>query len=91
MWNIRVNLTRNPIDSNPFLTRLKWLNFNPQPVWPNPNPTRPACFAMSRFGMNHTLSKNCSKPHIFNYKNPYMVYFQNTEKSHRKNLRFIRK
>ena len=28
---------------------------------------------------------------FFRYKNPYMVHFQNTQKSHGKNLRFSRK
>ena len=44
--------TRNQIDPNLFLTRLKWPvltcdPFDPQPDWPNPNPTRPARFVMS--------------------------------------------
>ena len=32
-----------------------------------------------------------SKPLFFNYKKSYMVHFQNTQKSHRKSLRFNRK
>ena len=28
---------------------------------------------------------------LFHYKKPYMVHFQNTQKSHKKNLRFTRK
>ena len=42
--------TSNPIDLNPFLTRLKWLVFYLQPIWPatwltqsEPNPTHPFC------------------------------------------------
>ena len=42
--------TSNSIDPNPFLTRLKWLVFDLQPIWPatqltqsEPNPTRPFC------------------------------------------------
>ena len=29
--------------------------------------------------------------HFFNCKKPYMIHFQNTQKSHGKNLRFTRK
>ena len=29
--------------------------------------------------------------HFFHYIKPYMVHFQNTQKSHEKNLRFTRK
>ena len=55
MWKIRVNPTQpdptcNPIDTNPFSTRLKWPVFDPWPIWPvtwltrpEPNPTRPFC------------------------------------------------
>ena len=46
---------------------------------------------MGRFGMNPTSSVSHSKPHFFNYKKPYMVDFQNTQKSHEKSLRFTRK
>ena len=41
------DLTRNPIDPNPFLIRLKWPVFDPQPNWLDLNLTRPARFAMS--------------------------------------------
>ena len=44
-----------------------------------------------RFGINPTLSGSYSKPHFFHYKKPYMVHFQNTQKSYGKNLRFTRK
>ena len=40
--------------------------------------------------MNLTLSKNRSKPPFFNYIKPYIVYFKNTEKILRENLRFTR-
>ena len=33
----------------------------------------------------------CSKPNFFHSIKPNMVYFQNTQKSHWKNLRFTRK
>ena len=45
--NLQTHPTRNPIDLNPFLTCLKWPIYDTQPVWPNPNLTRPAHFAMS--------------------------------------------
>ena len=45
---------------------------------------------MLRFGTNPTLSGNCSKPLFSHYKKPYMVYFQNTQISHWKILRFTR-
>ena len=37
----RPNPTYNPIDSNPFLTHLKWLAFDPQPIWPTTRLTQP--------------------------------------------------
>ena len=40
--------------------------------------------------MNPTLSGSCSKPQIFNYIKSYMVYFKNTQKILRENLRFTR-
>ena len=36
--------------------------------------------------MNLTSSESHPKPLFFHYKKPYMVHFQNTQKSHRKNL-----
>ena len=45
---------------------------------------------MLRFGMNPTSSESRSKPLFFNYIKPYMVYFKNTEKILRENLRFAR-
>ena len=45
---------------------------------------------MLRFGMNPTSSEDCSKPIFSQYKKPYMVYFQNTQKSHGKILRFTK-
>ena len=44
-----------------------------------------------RFGMNPTLPGSHSKPHFFHYVKSYIVYFQNTQKSHGKNTRFTRK
>ena len=53
-WKIRVNSTRLATRLNPWpvwpatrLTRLKMTRFDPRPDWPDPNPTRPARFAMS--------------------------------------------
>ena len=43
-----------------------------------------------RFEMNPTSSRSHSKPLFLHYKQPYMVYFQNTQKSHRKTLRFTK-
>ena len=45
--------TRNPIDpfkNDPFWPVIRLIR---QPDWPNPNPTRPACFATST--QNHTF------------------------------------
>ena len=42
------------------------------------------------FGMNPTLSRSNSKPSFSQYKKPYMVPFQNTEKILRENKRFTR-
>ena len=39
--------TRNPTQPATRLTRLKMTRFDPQPDRPDPNPTRPARFAMS--------------------------------------------
>ena len=36
--------------------------------------------------MNLTSSESRPKPLFFHYKKPYMIHFQNTKKSHRKNL-----
>ena len=47
---------RNPIDPNPILTHLKWPVFDPWPDWPNPNPTRPARFAMSRLNLIYYIN-----------------------------------
>ena len=44
-----------------------------------------------RFGLNPTLSGCHSKPLFLNYKKPYTVLFQKTQKSHGNNLRFTRK
>jgi len=41
-------------------------------------------------GMNPTLSRSHSKPSFSQYKKPYMVPFQNTEKILRENTRFTR-
>ena len=73
MWKIKVNpnqpdLTRNLINSNLFLTRLKWPIFDPQPVWLDPNLTQPARFAMSSFGLENV-------PVIY-------IFFFNDEKVH---------
>ena len=43
-----------------------------------------------RFGMNPTLFGNRSKPLFSQYKKPYMVPFQNTQKIRRENLRYTR-
>ena len=43
-----------------------------------------------RFEMNPTSSGDCSKPFFLHYKELYMVYFQNTQKSNEKTLRFTR-
>ena len=43
-----------------------------------------------RFGTNPTVSRSHSKPLFFQYKKPYMVHFQNTQKILRENLRFTR-
>lgn len=41
MWKkSQPDLTRNPIDSNPFLTRLKWLVFDPNLTCNPIDPTR---------------------------------------------------
>ena len=40
--------------------------------------------------MNPTLLGSHSKPPFFNYLKPYMVYFKNTQKIPRENLRFTR-
>ena len=40
--------------------------------------------------MNLTSSGSHSKPPFFNYIEPYMVYFENTQKILRENLRFTR-
>ena len=46
---------------------------------------------MLRFGTNPTSSRDHSKPFFFSYyEKAYMVYFQNTQKSHGKRLRFTR-
>ena len=45
---------------------------------------------MLRFGTNPTSSGDRSKPFFSHYKNPYMVYFQNTQKSHGKTIRITR-
>ena len=45
---------------------------------------------MLRFGTNSTSFGNCSKFLFSHYKKPYMVYFQKTQKSHGKTLRFTR-
>ena len=45
---------------------------------------------MLRFGMNLTSSEDRSKPILSHYKKPYMVYFQNTQKSRGKILRFTK-
>ena len=45
---------------------------------------------MLRFGTNPTSSGDRSKPFFSHYKNPYMVYFQNTYKSHGKTIRITR-
>ena len=42
------------------------------------------------FGTNPTLSGSHSKPLFYNYKKPYMVPFQDTEKIRRGNTRFTR-
>ena len=42
------------------------------------------------FRMNPTSSGSHSKPLFSHYKQPYMVYFQNTQISHGKTLRFTR-
>ena len=36
--------------------------------------------------MTPTPSGSYSKPHFFHYIKPYMVYFQNTQKSHGKKI-----
>ena len=41
--------------------------------------------------MNLTSSRSRSKPHFFNYKKPYMVHFQNTQKSHREKPKIHKK
>ena len=41
MWKIRVNPTRNPIDPNPFSTRLKWPVT--RLIHDSIDPTRPFC------------------------------------------------
>ena len=46
---------------------------------------------MAEVWKNLTLSRSHSKPHFFHYKKPCMVHFQNTQKSHEKNIRFTRK
>ena len=43
-----------------------------------------------RFGMNPTSSRSHSKPPFFQYKKPYMVPFQNTQKIIRENTKFMR-
>ena len=43
-----------------------------------------------RFGMNLTSSGSRSKPLFSQYKKPYMVHFQETQKILRENLRFTR-
>ena len=40
--------------------------------------------------MNPISSGSRFKPQIFNYIKPYMVYFKNTKKILRENLRFLR-
>ena len=40
--------------------------------------------------MNLTSSGSRFKPPFFNYIKPYKIYFENTEKILRENLRFIR-
>ena len=40
--------------------------------------------------MNPTSSMDRSKPLFSHYKKPYMVYFQNTQKSYGKTLSFTR-
>jgi len=40
--------------------------------------------------MNHTSSRSHSKPLFSQYKKPYMVHFQKTQKILRENLRFTR-
>ena len=40
--------------------------------------------------MNPTFSGSCSKPLFFNYIKSYIVYFKNTQKILRENLRFTR-
>ena len=40
--------------------------------------------------MNHTSSRSLSKPLFSQYKKPYMVPFQKTQKILRENLRFTR-
>ena len=45
---------------------------------------------MLRFGMNPTSFRDRSKPFFSYYKKPYMIYFQNTQKSYEKTLRFTR-
>ena len=45
---------------------------------------------MLRFGMNPTSSGSRFNPLFSHYKQPYMVYFENTQKSHGKTLRFTR-
>ena len=40
--------------------------------------------------MNPTSSGSHFKPLFFNYIKPYMIYFENTEKILRENLRFTR-
>ena len=43
-----------------------------------------------RFGMNPTLFGSRSKPLFSQYKKPYMVHFQNTQKVLRESIRFTR-
>ena len=45
---------------------------------------------MLRFGMNLTSSEDHSKPILSHYKKPYMIYFQNIQKSCGKILRFTK-
>ena len=68
------NPTRNPIDPNPFLTRLKWPIFYPWPFWPTTLLTRPVRFAISRVNPMETTEFCLWSP--AHYESLYYFVFQ---------------